>query len=53
MHIRKEIKNEKEIRITWQQKEKLCKSDTSTDNCNTSKNNNKSPIMDKLFTEWC
>ncbi len=25
-------KNEKEIRITWQQKEKLCNSDKSSDN---------------------
>ncbi len=52
MHMKKEIKNEKEIRISWQQKERLCNSDKNSDNCNTRNNNNKITIMDKIFIEW-
>ena len=45
MHMKKEIRNEKEIRISWQQKERLCTSDKNSDNCNTRNNNNKITIF--------
>ena len=51
MRMKKEIRNEKEIRISWQQKERLCNSDKNSDNYNTSNNNKKITIINKMFIE--
>ncbi len=48
---KKEKKKEKEVRITWQQKEKLYNSDKNSDNYNTINNNNIITIVDKMFIE--